>query len=231
MSIVPLDINCPWGELDRTAFPVCEEAVCSWVREPGNTYSNVAYFLVGAYLLYSFFKKKNYHDLGFALSSFFIGICSSLAHASVTHFFGFFDFAAIFSIFSLLAAKNASLHFKLKPSGEFVLFLLIYAVVALGLYTFEQFEVAIFIIYVLALLCWEYLLLRKSHKRIPRWLLNILIGFLIGGVAIGLDSNRVLCDPSNHFFQLHMLWHVAMATNILFLAFHMRETRIEDSNS
>lgn len=221
-------LNCPWDNFQPDQFPVCEEQVCSWVREPGNTVSNLAYFMVGFILLKLYMKKKNHHDLGFALTAIFIGVCSTAAHATGIHFFGFFDFAAVFSIFSLLAAKNMVFAKKeYSPQKEFWLFGIIYFISLLGLYFLEDFRNYIFAGFVVVLLAWEYMILKsQNQKKLPKPIKMIFGGFAIGVPALILDANHILCYPNHHYFQLHMLWHVAMAFNIFYLAQSVRETRL-----
>ena len=40
-------LACSWHSLEFTAAAFCEESVCGWVRQPGNTVSNVGFLLVG----------------------------------------------------------------------------------------------------------------------------------------------------------------------------------------
>lgn len=40
-------IACPWHHLGLMAVAFCEGSVCGWVRQPGNTVSNLDFLLVG----------------------------------------------------------------------------------------------------------------------------------------------------------------------------------------
>ena len=42
---------CPWDGFTQAPPGFCEQALCAWVREPGNTWSNLA-FIVAALVMY-----------------------------------------------------------------------------------------------------------------------------------------------------------------------------------
>src|SRR4051812_39077167 len=54
MPVPSMQDGCPWSELSHLAPPNlkwCEAQVCGWIVEPANTWSNLAYGLLGAALL------------------------------------------------------------------------------------------------------------------------------------------------------------------------------------
>lgn len=217
---------CPWMDFTPSDFPICEASTCSWIRQPGNTVSNLVFLAAGIYLLWRAHKTQAKGDRGFALCALLIGSCSAIAHASVTRFFGFFDFAAIFSIFSLVAARNWRHAQPDRSLAELTVFMAIFSLALCLLSIFERFRVLLFVIFVLTLFAWEWKILKSlGHRRLNSHLLQILACFLVGGTAIALDSSRWVCDPDQHFLQLHMLWHTSMAVSIVCLANHFRATR------
>ena len=55
MEIPSLDPQCPWYELSEIAKPNvkwCEAPVCSWITEPANTWSNLAFIFMGIFIWY-----------------------------------------------------------------------------------------------------------------------------------------------------------------------------------
>ncbi|MBC7458114.1 MAG: hypothetical protein H7235_07540 [Bdellovibrionaceae bacterium] len=220
------EVNCPWMHYPRGNFPLCEEALCEWIRQPANTYSNIGFFLVAFYLIYLYIKKQSVNGLGFGICAIFIGAASFMAHSSGTKFFGFFDFAAIFSAFSLYAAKDMIYTNTVKTKNVFLVFAFFFGPAVLLLYTFTSFREVIFVTFVIGLLVWESKILKAQDQP---FLVNsnkkMLGVFLIGAVSLALDASKVICDPHNHFFQMHSLWHICCATSIFFLARHLDQHR------
>jgi hypothetical protein len=217
---------CPWMQHPRGSFPLCEEALCQWIRQPANTYSNIGFFIFAFLLIYLYVKKQSVNGLGFGICSIFIGCASFLAHSSGTKIFGFFDFAAIFTAFSLYAAKNTIYTNTLKTKNVFAVFALFFVPAALLLYNFIVLREVIFATFVIGLLVWESRILNAQGKPFLTSSNKKLLGvFLFGAVCLALDSSKIICNPQNHFFQMHSLWHICCATSIYFLARHLDQHR------
>lgn len=217
---------CPWMQYPRGNFPLCEEALCQWIRQPANTYSNIGFFIVAAYLMYLHCKNESKHGLGFSVCTLFIGLASGLAHSSGTKLFGFFDFAAIFSAFSLYAAQNTIYTHTLKTKNIIAVTALFFIPSALLLYNFTILREVIFASFVIGLLIWESRILKAQGKPFLVTSNKKMLGiFLIGAICLALDASKIICDPQNHFFQMHSLWHICCATSIYFLARHLDEHR------
>jgi Ceramidase len=220
------DLNCPWMDYPRGNFPLCEEALCEWIRQPANTYSNIGFFIVAFYLIYLSFKKQSEHGLGFGICAIFIGSASFGAHASGTKMFGFFDFAAIFSAFSLYAAKDMIYTNTVKTKNVFLMFCAFFIAAVLLLYQFSALREIIFAIFVIGLLIWESKILKAQGKSFLTTSNKKMLGiFLIGAVCLALDASKVICDPQNHLFQMHSVWHICCALSVYFLARHLDQHR------
>lgn len=217
---------CPWMQYPRGNFPLCEEALCAWIRQPANTYSNIGFFIIAFYLIYLYLKNESKNGLGFGVCAILIGVASALAHSAGTKLFGFFDFAAIFSAFSLYAAKNTIYTNTLKIKNIFLVTALFFVPAALLLYNFTILRELIFGSFVIGLLIWESKILKAQGKPFLVTSNKKMLGiFLIGAICLGLDASKVICDPQNHFFQMHSLWHICCATSIYFLARHLDQHR------
>lgn len=217
---------CPWMQYPRGNFPLCEEALCAWIRQPANTYSNIGFFIVAFYLIYLYLKNESKNGLGFGICTILIGLASGLAHSAGTKLFGFFDFAAIFSAFSLYAAKNTVYTNTLKTKNIFLVTALFFVPAALLLFNFTILREVIFGSFVIGLLVWESKILKAQGKPFLVASNKKTLGvFLIGAICLGLDASKVICDPQNHFFQMHSLWHLCCATSIYFLARHLDQHR------
>ena len=65
-TVPPMQDGCPWSELSHFAPPNvkwCEAQVCGWIVEPANTWSNLAYILLGALLLWRAAGSTNVQDM------------------------------------------------------------------------------------------------------------------------------------------------------------------------
>ncbi len=216
--------QCPWSEYSTGNFPLCEEKICELVRQPANSYSNILFFLLGAYLIFLFVNKKSRHGLNFGIVLILLGMASFGAHATSTNLFGFLDFAAIFLVFSLFAGYNL-IHSKiLNVKSIFLSTSLFFIPTTLILYFFKSTREIIFALFIVGLLAWEAKLLKIAGKKfLTRQMKIILIVFSISVICLILDSTKTICNPQNHYFQLHMLWHLLNAVAIYYLARHLDE--------
>lgn len=229
-------LKCPWDAYPRDPFPTCEKSVCSWIQEPANTWSNLVFLGVALYLLGRHFKlwskgAPSIHPLDFAIAlcTLFIGACSFGAHATLTEFFGFLDFASIFSIFSLLTALNwKRLHWPGSASSLWGLAIAVFTTSIVALKIFGYFRVGIFSVFIAFILVSEAricCLKNSSDLKNERTLAQkkILGCFTAGAICLGMDNSVRLCSPENHVFQFHSLWHLFMALSILSVANYLRD--------
>ncbi|MEW6433300.1 MAG: ceramidase domain-containing protein [Myxococcota bacterium] len=105
-----LNPECPWTPLrEATGLPNvkwCEETLCSWISEPANTWSNVA-FLVAAAALSWRTRKDSSRTLRFwGPATFWVGITSLVYHASVAFLTQVFDFFGMYFFFGLILLLN-----------------------------------------------------------------------------------------------------------------------------
>lgn len=220
------EVICPWAQYPHGHFPLCEEALCQWVRQPANTFSNIGFFFIAAYLILLFVKKQSRNGLGFGICALFIGTASFLAHASGTQLFGFFDFAAIFAAFSLYGALDIIYTKKVKTKNIFLVFACIFIPAVSILYYFTFLREVIFATFVISLLVWESKILKAQGKPFLTTSNKKLLGiFALGVICLGFDASKVICDPRNHFLQMHSIWHICDAISIYFLARHLDQHR------
>ena len=219
-------LNCPWDGYEVDPFVTCETSLCAWIREPANTWSNLIFFVVGFYLIYRGWKQKQNTDMGFGVCALLIGAISFMAHASGTTLFGFLDFASIFVLFSLMFVlawfrfhKNRNL-FHCSSLYCSLLFPSLLMMVF-----FEYLRVPIFIFFVAGLL-----FLEAKHfdrvcelKKLHHSLFIAVAIFFTGALALLLDFTGWVCQPDNHYFQLHSVWHMTNAISLIFIARYFRQ--------
>jgi hypothetical protein len=69
-----------------------------------------------------------------------------------------------------------------------------------------------------------YLRNKRNHRVIQyRWLGGVWLLFTLAYLVWILDESRVACDPQNHYFNGHALWHVLNAMSLYFLFRYYRQ--------
>ena len=88
--------------------------------------------------------------------------------------------------------------------------------------------------FVIGLVWWEFdLSKRQGQKQLSTYFKKALLVFGIGIIALFLDATKIVCDPNNHFLQLHAVWHVCNAIALYFIALNYDHSRkpLETINS
>ena len=97
----PMLEGCPWSGFRQPNVNWCEAELCSWITNPADTWSNLAYIAL-ALVMWLDARKRGSRTLAmFGPASFITGLFSFAYHASYTFFLQFFDFVGMF-VFALL---------------------------------------------------------------------------------------------------------------------------------
>jgi len=214
-----------WGGLPNVKW--CEETLCSVVSEPANTWSNVAYLIV-AVGLFLYTRKDQDKILRFwAPVSFWVGITSLIYHASVTFVTQVFDFWGMYFFFALVLLLNLVRMGKVAAPTFFrTLFISIFALTAFTVVVAKlQLPIqGIALIMIILTLITEGLASRVAKQKINYRAFAGCLFFI--GMAAGFsasDASGMRCDPKDHVFQGHAIWHVLGSVAILFAHFHYRQ--------
>ena len=219
----------PWESFEPATLMTCEEVVAGWIGQPLNTYSNIAYFIV-ALILWR--RSRGFtartHEKPIAALCLFIGIASTLAHASLARVFAIMDFTAIFVLFMYVCTGNLADVYgwtRGRRHGVAVALSLL-SIVPQIVNPFAG--IGVFTAYLLGALGSEWLALKrlKLSKVEYRHLVTSLACLGIGLVCFLLDSRRVICTPENHSWQLHSVWHILAAFSIYFIARYFEDRHV-----
>src|SRR5262245_29841286 len=87
---------CPWSDYAPATISFCERRLCAWVVEPSNAWSNVAYVMVGAWILW-----HRRADLATALTAIgvaavLLGVGSFSFHATGVRVFEIVDVSGMY---------------------------------------------------------------------------------------------------------------------------------------
>ena len=205
--------GCPWAALEPANLRFCEADVCGWITQPANTWSNAGFFVAGAWVLVVAAREQRPIAGLLGWISILTGLGSIALHATSTLAGQLIDQStmllesAFFVAVSLLALAPRLRRFGLPLYAALVLapLALLLAQPTLG--------IALFASEIVAFAALELALLRRGRRISYRPLALVIVLFLASYLAWWIDHLRVLCDPDDHVFNLHALWHLLGAAS------------------
>jgi len=207
--------TCPWDSL-RTSFGLpnldyCEANLCSWIENPANAWSNLAYIVAGVVLL------KQLKSRTFPALFIFLGLCSFFYHASHNFFSQSLDFLGMFLLLSYFSASRSKMAISLSAFQVFGIALLQTAVWMLMTLAMAKanlpYQFLIVLLGGLILIRERKFVKRSTHLRYA------LFFVVLGEICSILDLSRVWCTPQS-LVQGHAVWHLLSALGLYFLALH-----------
>ena len=204
----------------------CEETLCGVIAEPANTWSNLAYLVVAAWLWW-FTRKDESRTLRFwAPVAFWVGITSFAYHATVSFLTQVFDFWGMYFFFGLVLLLNLIRMGKLGADRLFKTLYLsiggltVFTVVVAKLHLPVQGIVALMLVLILLT---EGLASRVTRAGSYRYLGLSLLAVAIAFGFSASDATGARCDPKDHVFQGHAIWHVFGSISMAFAHLHYRQ--------
>lgn len=228
-------INTWFGTFANVGDMFCETTHSGLIKQPANTWSNLAFTFGGVVCSIILFKGKFnnnksplvnniYISTFFCVFFVFLGPASMAMHATMTYLGGFFDILSMFLIASFFFSYSIFRFF----SFSFLYFLLSF-VISLAICIIVEkmnFKVpiveysgsAIFALFLILGGLFEFLIVfykKIPHQKIYAWLslFSILISFVIWNFS---KTDAPLCDPSC-IVQGHAIWHILDALSLFFL--------------
>ena len=221
--------QCPYDSYRETYGPPnikwCEARLCGHVEEPANTYSNIAYLLIALVIARRFRRsgpRSNYRLRELAAVVFMMGAFSLVYHATNNYVTQAFDFLGMFFYVGLLLSWNAGrLGFTKTVRAHTTL----YAALVLGNIALLKL-VPIFEIPIQSIIGWNTIFIfcseaflffvrrDRPHDGRYRWYLLGLALMTGAAICSYLDLNWIWCNPDDHFWQGHAVWHVLSALSI-----------------
>jgi hypothetical protein len=229
--------GCPWSGWTPPNVNWCEEELCAWVTNPADTWSNLAYVVLGLWMMQ---ESRRHAGSGgpnlavFGPASILVGVFSGIYHASYTYFLQFFDFVGMFVFCFTVISENAVRLAWVGPARKIPFFVVGVVLFSALVPLLTELGVAIqpLVAVLIALGLGQELALcrraRESGRPIAYQSYWVGLGFLAaGGVCSLLDVTRVWCDPTNHWLQGHATWHIltAIALFAFFRFYASLETR------
>lgn len=197
---------CPWEGFRQAELPFCEAELCSWIREPANTWSNLAFLIVAVIVV----RKSGRAAKAIALVSAATGLGSALFHATGTQWGGIADYAGMFLGTGAMTALNVRRWRSVSWPFAYFLFALTSVLLLAGAAWFPELERILYIVAMPCCLIELRLWFRDRGTRYFWYLIGSLV-LSIGVLFWWLDLSRVFCNPDNHWINGHAIWHLATA--------------------
>lgn len=236
MRDIHLTPGCPWWALSELRLPNvdwCEAQRCSWVVEPANTWSNLAYVIVGL-ALWSVARSSSSSQLRFfGPAALIVGFSSGIYHASYTFVLQILDFFGMYVFCYLLITLNLRRLGLLEARAWRRAFWLLVAVTTALTVAIDFLGVpiqGIVFALIVAIAVSEAWLWQRERGGSHGMFLLALALIAAGGVFSALDLTRTWCDPWHPYLQGHAFWHVLSALCLFAAYFHYRqfEARLGD---
>ena len=215
---------CPWGEFETAAMHFCEQELCGWITQPANTWSNLAYILVGIWLIRLALREGHRALAVIGGIEVVIGLGSFFFHMSSTHVGEVVDVGAMYLLVDYVLVINLARYRRRlgRPLSQgfcagLFLFLVGGSISVVALFRGEA-GIWLFAIQAVIAGHLETMLYRKhggEEDYTP--LRRLLFCFAVAWTFWWLDLLGVVCDPNNHFFQGHAVWHVVNSAVFYFL--------------
>lgn len=222
--------GCPWSDITNAWLPNikwCEEQLCSIVVEPANTWSNLAYVLIGLWLVLTGLRRasgpsgarqRDRLRTTFGVAELVVGVFSFTFHMSTSGYLQVLDFAAMFVFVGLTLSLNCVRLGWIAPERRarwYVGGIVAFTALVVGL-RFTSFPIQLVTpVLILATVVTE-VLARRVQPTDYRWFFASLVTLVAAGVLSALDASRALCDPRDHVLQGHAAWHVLSALSLGF---------------
>ncbi len=225
VSLTPLP--SPWNAWPRDG---CEQVNCycetlrdSFIVQPINTHSNLAFVLVGLLIVFAPPRRaaRPEYQTVFGGAVMAVGLGSWFYHASLTRLGEWFDLVGVYLLLSLILLVNAH---RLRPMSPATLAALYVGVNVLGGLQMVFANALQQVVFVGLFGGAAALEIAAWLKRRPRmqfgWLIAALTTFALAA-ATWLADARLPCDPAS-LFQWHGLWHALTATAAGFVFLYFR---------
>jgi len=219
-------VTCPWDHLAPAGLRFCEAPLCGWISEPANTWTNLAFLVVAAWVIVRARRDARPALVWIGVVALLTGLGSALFHATSSLLGQLVDQNAMLAETSLFIALNVTRWRRWpRADGRTALVALATLVPSLALLVLlPDAGITLFAAHVAVMLALELAAWRRDPRAIGyRDLLVVGALFALAWGLWWLDKLGVACDPDNHVLNLHGVWHVLGAASFVFWYRHYRQ--------
>ena len=203
-------------------------ALCAWIRQPANTWSNLVFLGIGILILSRTKSGPSRHFSGLGWVSVLTGIGSAFYPASESRMGAIADYLGMYlgSAYMLTTNIHRLTHWK-SP----VRIAVYWSILALTLGTMilnENLARAVYamvtIVCCLSLEAVIYIRNRRTEQPINyTWFGIVGVLFILSYGIWKLDEARWVCNPQNHWINGHAIWHVLNAVSFYALFLYYKQ--------
>jgi hypothetical protein len=217
----PLPDGCPWSGWTPPNVDWCEEELCSWIVNPADTWSNLAYLVVGVVMWRRALRGDQERLAIFGPAGILVAVFSFVYHASYTYFLQFFDFVGMFVFGFVMITANALRLGWISAARQWWFFGLgvlgASALVPLVSQTAVPIQ-SLVVVLIVVMLGQELAIHRHADPAAKatdyRAYFVALALLTVAATFSLLDVTRIWCAPQNHWIQGHALWHLFSAASL-----------------
>lgn len=206
---------CPWSGYAPATISFCERRLCAWIVEPSNAWSNLAYVLVGLFIIWRNPNRGRDARTAIGVGAVLIGVGSFAFHATGIRVFEIVDVSTMYVISGL------GLSFALKRWRGWTdgLALRFFVACVLGssalMIVLGNDGILVFGVQLGLAVIIEFALRRRNPPGATPWMVAVVATFLSALVIWYLDLRGIVCAPDNHLITGHAVWHTLTALTIL----------------
>jgi hypothetical protein len=211
--------GCPWSGFTPPNVDWCEAELCGWITNPVNTWSNLAYLVLGV-AMWRIARASGRSELTlFGPASVAVGVCSGVYHASYTWMLQFLDFVGMFVFCFVVMTRNALRLRWIGPRRQVAFFATGVAVASAAVPPLFEigFPIQATVAALVFTLIGQEIALRRTTRADYRPYFAALGLLGAGAVCSLLDVTRAWCDPADHLLQGHAAWHLLSAASLFAL--------------
>lgn len=206
---------CPWSGHAPATISFCERRLCAWIVEPSNAWSNVAYVLVGLFIIGRNSERWRDARTAIGVGAVLIGLGSFSFHATGIRVFEIVDVSTMYVISGL------GLTFALKRWREWSdalalgFFLACLAGSCVLMIVLGNDGILVFGVELGLAVVIEIRLRATNPPAATPWLVAVVSSFAAALAIWVLDLRGPLCAADNHLVTGHAIWHALTAVTIL----------------
>jgi hypothetical protein len=222
------DPTSPWYQLSEWRKPNvkwCEGQNNTWIIEPANTWSNLAYIIAGMWIAQHGKKFKSNAIRSYAWVMIVTGLCSGIYHASFTFVLQILDFFGMYVMtYLMMLIQMKRMGWIKNAMDRWNFWGLVIGTTAFTVWCdiYTNFPIQSIIgVQTLFIIASEAIIWakRKQNYSIKYFVSGAL--FMVVAITFSiLDVTRAMCDPENHWVQGHALWHVFSAIGVTMIYLH-----------
>lgn len=206
------DPSCPWAWLKPAFDPFCEKRICGWLTEPANCWTNLAYIVVGLVILYSIQRRGDRHLSPLGWLAIAVGFGSGALHCTSAWIGSLLDLSAMYLLSCYLVTV---ILMRLVGFSRGFFWGLFGILSTLSIATYVIFHSTALHVFVVEIVLYSILeigvSIRARPRPQPRFLIYCGLFFVSSFAVWQLDIHRIWCNPDNHWFNGHGLWHLLNA--------------------